>query len=234
MSYCVNCGVELAESEKSCPLCGVPVQNPAKPWEEPERHPYSRRIDRIAKRADKRYFLAVASLVLLIPVLVTVLTDFLTTGTLSWSGYVAGGVMLVLVLIFLPLAFEKPRPYFIIGADTLVVCLFLLFVAMKTGSRFFVPLAMPVTVTCGVLCIVCALIFRKTHIGFLVKGAIVFLFAGFYTVCIELFVDFYLRGVLLLNWSPYVMIPCAALALVLLILNKRVRFREELRRRFFI
>ena len=28
MSYCVNCGVELAPSEKNCPLCGTPVINP--------------------------------------------------------------------------------------------------------------------------------------------------------------------------------------------------------------
>ena len=39
MSYCVNCGVELAPSEKRCPLCGVEVVNPAKPWTEPEALP---------------------------------------------------------------------------------------------------------------------------------------------------------------------------------------------------
>ena len=26
--YCVNCGVELADSEKKCPLCGMPVFHP--------------------------------------------------------------------------------------------------------------------------------------------------------------------------------------------------------------
>ena len=31
MSYCVNCGVELARCEKKCPLCGVEAVNPASP-----------------------------------------------------------------------------------------------------------------------------------------------------------------------------------------------------------
>ena len=26
--YCVKCGVELADSEKKCPLCGTPVFHP--------------------------------------------------------------------------------------------------------------------------------------------------------------------------------------------------------------
>ena len=30
MSYCVNCGVKLAKSEKKCPLCNTPVINPNK------------------------------------------------------------------------------------------------------------------------------------------------------------------------------------------------------------
>jgi hypothetical protein len=28
MSYCVECGVKLAEYEKECPLCTTPVYNP--------------------------------------------------------------------------------------------------------------------------------------------------------------------------------------------------------------
>ena len=28
MSYCVNCGVELSQNEKKCPLCGTEVYHP--------------------------------------------------------------------------------------------------------------------------------------------------------------------------------------------------------------
>ena len=40
MSYCVNCGVELADSERRCPLCHTEVHNP--------RQPYDRKIPKHA------------------------------------------------------------------------------------------------------------------------------------------------------------------------------------------
>ena len=39
MSYCVNCGVELAASERRCPLCGVEVINPREPFDENGERP---------------------------------------------------------------------------------------------------------------------------------------------------------------------------------------------------
>ena len=44
MSYCVNCGVELDPSAKTCPLCGTPAWHPeldARPTFPPTPPPYS-------------------------------------------------------------------------------------------------------------------------------------------------------------------------------------------------
>ena len=54
MSYCVNCGVKLAPSEKKCPLCGVPVVNPRDPWVEPSHRPYPKQVERVMHRIDRR------------------------------------------------------------------------------------------------------------------------------------------------------------------------------------
>ena len=40
MSYCVNCGVELDASLKSCPLCHTPVINPRELKDTPPGFPY--------------------------------------------------------------------------------------------------------------------------------------------------------------------------------------------------
>ena len=42
MSYCVHCGVELADSEKRCPLCHTRVVDPASPDAGQGRPPYPR------------------------------------------------------------------------------------------------------------------------------------------------------------------------------------------------
>ncbi len=40
MSYCVHCGVELAESEARCPLCNTKVVDPAAPQQGNGKTPY--------------------------------------------------------------------------------------------------------------------------------------------------------------------------------------------------
>ena len=45
--YCIKCGVELADSEKRCPLCGTPVFHPDLPRNLTEPpYPADRRIRR--------------------------------------------------------------------------------------------------------------------------------------------------------------------------------------------
>ena len=48
MSYCVQCGVRLAQQEKKCPLCGTPVINP-NPQETKEDHLYPDEYQKMIK-----------------------------------------------------------------------------------------------------------------------------------------------------------------------------------------
>ena len=45
MSYCVNCGVELADSERRCPLCHTEVHNPRQPYDRKIPKPFPNRLD---------------------------------------------------------------------------------------------------------------------------------------------------------------------------------------------
>ena len=87
MSYCVNCGVELADSEKRCPLCDTEVINPRKPWREPEDFPYPRHLEPVRERANRVFFASVASLILCVPAAVTLLVliyQYLASLGVSW------------------------------------------------------------------------------------------------------------------------------------------------------
>ena len=72
--YCIKCGVELADSEKCCPLCGTVPFHPDIPREEgkplypPERYPRYP-VSRVG-------VLGVVSILLLIPALVICLIMF--------------------------------------------------------------------------------------------------------------------------------------------------------------
>ena len=84
MSYCVNCGVELADSEKYCPLCHTEVINPRSPYKEPSEFPYPRQIERIASHIDRRFFASISTFILLLPAFITILCDLLTDASLNW------------------------------------------------------------------------------------------------------------------------------------------------------
>ena len=129
MSYCVNCGVELAPSEKRCPLCGVEVVNPAKPWTEPEALPYSDNAERI-RRIDRRYLAGLISLVLLIPAIVCMFCDILD-GRLSWSLLVTGALLNVFVIFLVPMMLHRPSALLLIALDTVSTSAYLLLIRIR-------------------------------------------------------------------------------------------------------
>ena len=101
--YCVKCGVELADSEKKCPLCGTPVFHPDIPrnLSDPPFPPDRRIRPEDVNRSGILFVLTVAAL---LPALLCLLCDWRINGTLVWSGYAAGAIGLLYIVILLPSA----------------------------------------------------------------------------------------------------------------------------------
>ncbi len=232
MSYCVNCGVELADSEKSCPLCGTEVINPRKPWKEPEQAPYPYRLEPILKRADRIFFASVASLILCVPVAVTLLSDVFSDGELTWSGLVAGAAALLFVWFLLPMYFKRYYLLRLLTADCAAALAYLKLIEYSVRGAWFLPIAMPITVGASILFLLCALALRnreKLSVG--LRAACVLLAAGFVTVWINMVVSHAISGSWVPTWSIYALLPCAALAVVSVLLSRHKRFQEELHKR---
>ena len=96
--YCVKCGVELADSEKKCPLCGTPVFHPDIPrnLSEPPFPPDKRIRPEDVNRSGVLFVLTIAAL---LPALLCLLCDWRINGTLVWSGYAAGAIALLYVVL---------------------------------------------------------------------------------------------------------------------------------------
>ena len=88
MSYCVNCGVELEKSEKNCPLCGVEVINPARPYDDKAVRPYPKRLDPINARINRQFIASVLSICMAFPAVLCLAINLSLNGSLSWSLYV--------------------------------------------------------------------------------------------------------------------------------------------------
>ena len=92
--YCIKCGVELADSEKKCPLCGTVVFNPelSRPDGEPQ---YPRMPAAQPEKVNHSGIMFVVTMLFLLPIVTTLLCDWQINGKIVWSGYAVGAVILL-------------------------------------------------------------------------------------------------------------------------------------------
>ncbi len=234
MSYCVNCGVQLNQCEKYCPLCSVEVLNPKAPWEEPVERPYPRYLETLVNRIDKRYLATLIGLILMIPILITILLDILDGGGLTWSAYIVGAMALIFIFVVLPFYFKRYHTVMFLSANCAAVLLYLLFIERTNGGYWFVGLGLPITVAASLAIIILALLFTKTtRMTLLKKAAGIFFAMGLFLLLVEVFIRLNTGEPFTLKWSFYALIPCAVLGAASLILEHRKNFKEEVRRRLF-
>lgn len=238
MSYCVNCGVELAPSEEKCPLCKTSVINPTNPWKEPKEYPYPNRIETIVRHVDVQYFTLLATLLLMVPVFICLINDlFLHAGDITWSVYVVGGAGLLFVFFLLPLLLHKKRnPYVCLTLDVAALLIFLLLIDYKSdGPPWFLHLGMPLTLTLGFLAAFMTIWFKtRRPRPVLISIGLILYAAGIYTICTEMIINAYQQLSVLPHWSLYSFIPCALSGTIFILLNKHQALRENIYKRLFI
>lgn len=233
MSYCVNCGVELAATEPNCPLCGVEVVNPKEPDRKVEKGLYPP-SELVPLRFGFREFLAPLALILLVPLLICVISDLLTTSTLTWSVYVIGSMMLMYVYVFLPFVFRQHRMLICILFDWAITILFLFMIEVQSGGNWFMPIALPLSLAAGALLTIIVIVFERARLRKLVRFAIVIFGIGLYSVIINIVVEYSIYAALRINWSLYSLIACATLGILALFINRNSKLKAEAKRRFFI
>ena len=131
--YCINCGVKLADSEKKCPLCNTVVYHPDLMCGNTEPlYPQ----DKIPKtKPPSKAFNGVIIITFFIPILISIVSDWQTHQSLSWSVIVTGALILSYILFGLPFWFRKPNPVIFIPCDFVAITLYLLFINVYTNGN---------------------------------------------------------------------------------------------------
>lgn len=236
MSYCVNCGVELQKTEPRCPLCGTEVFNPAAPREESAARPYPSHVERLDRSVDRRYIASFISLLLLIPLFTTMLANILVSGALSWSYLVLGGELVFFSVFLLPMIARMPKIlYAVIDAAAIGVLLVMIQLLTKGDWSWLFLLGLPITALTSIMCWFFALMAApKCRLPVFVRFTFALACLGLLVVGIDFFIGLYNSSIYWPTWSLYVLFPCLVLASALLLLNRRARVKEEIKKRFFI
>ena len=138
--YCIKCGVELADSEKVCPLCGTRVFHPDLPRAQGEP-PYPPQAQARPEEVSHTGALFVLTVLLALPAVLSILCDWRVNGRIVWSGYSVGGAALLYVMVVLPLWFRRPNPVIFVPVDFAAIGLYLLYINFATGGHWFLTFA---------------------------------------------------------------------------------------------
>ena len=231
--YCVNCGVELADSEKVCPLCGTRVFHPDLPRREAEP-PYPTDAPARQEEISRWGVLFVVTGLALLPVVITILCDWRINGGIVWSGYVAGAIALLYVVAALPLWFRRPNPVIFVPVDFAAAILYLLYINFATGGHWFLSFAFPVAGTAGLLVTAVVALAKYVRGGYLYIFGGALILSGGWMVLIEflLGVTFQIHKGFL--WSIYPLAVCVMLGVMLLVIAVCKPLRRSLHRKFFL
>lgn len=231
--YCIKCGVELADSEKVCPLCGLKVYHPDIPKPKNIEYPYPK-FERINEQVSRFGLMMVLTVIFLLPILLTLICDISINHTVSWSGYVVGGIVTAYVIFILPLWFRRPNPVIFVPVDFAAIALFVLYADLVNRGGWFLTFAFPLITGIGI--IVTAVV---TLMKYIPKGALYviggsFIAFGLFTVLIDHLVNITFntgRGIFW-AWFPLTVLGVIGLFLIFIAICKPLR--ESLKKKFFI
>ena len=230
--YCIKCGVELADSEKKCPLCGTHVFHPQLLHPDEERlYPADLNPPRQVRPWGA---LTILTAFFLLPMFITLLCDVQLSGTVVWSGYVVGGLLVSYVMLVLPHWFRRPNPVVFVPCNFLAIGLFLFYVNWHTDGSWFLSFAFPVTGVTGLIVTAVVTLTRYIHRGrlYIYGGAALAL--GAFMPLMELLLNITLDRPVSFIWSLYPLGALVLLGATMLVIAICRPLRDSLSKRLFI
>ena len=230
--YCVNCGVQLADTEKSCPLCGTVCYHPE--ISRPEAVPLYPNTRNPQLRVSTKAVHGILLVLFLLPIFITLLCDLQLNRSVTWSGYVSCSLALAYVMFILPFWFHRPNPVIFVPCDFVGIGLLLLYINFATEGNWFLSLAFPVVG--GIALIVCTVVTLMRYVpqgGLYIFGG-AFIAMGAFMPLVEFLVHLTFDMNPHAFWSPYPLICLVLVGGLLIYLAINHNARETMERKLFI
>lgn len=229
--FCIQCGVELADSESVCPLCGLRVYHPD--VEPKPSFPTFPAVPPAKKQINAKGIRSFITLLCLLVCGILLLCNGIIHHTVSWSLYAIGGIGLAYLLVMLPGWFSHPNPVVFLLIDFAGILSYLLLVDRMTGGRWFLSFVFPCFGGLALMITATVALCRYVRRGYLFIFSGTFIAIGCFMLLIEFMghVTFGGNGFV---WSLYPLIVFCAIGLMLLIIALWPGLREALRKKLFI
>ena len=234
MSYCVNCGVELDASLKSCPLCHTPVINPnslSNTEHELSFPAYKGQVEQVSHRD----FSILLSVVLGATAIICFLLNLFLFSGANWSFPVIGTCFFVWVAFFPATLFPNISRYLSILLDGIALSLALYLITYLTlDAAWYYQIALPIVCIIIFLAELVTLLVHKLPFFILVGMLYFFLSTAILSVGIEVILDLFFYHAVSLSWSAVVLTVCIIISITLITILSLSRLRNVIRKRLHL
>ena len=230
--YCVNCGVELADTEQKCPLCQTRVFHPD--IERTKAEPLYPNGTHVKGASRPLWPQVLLSWGFLLPMLVVLLCDRQINGSITWSGYVVGALLLCYVIFVLPTWFHKPNPVIFVPCGFVAAGVYLLYINQVLGGDWFLSFAFPVVGGIGLIVTAVVTLMRYVPRGGLYIFGGMFIGLGAFMLLVEFLLNVTFHITRFIGWSLYPLVVFVLLGGLLIYLGICRPAREMMERKFFI
>ncbi len=228
--YCIKCGVQLADTEHQCPLCRTVAFHPdiqrqvTEPLYPSERYPH--------RRLRPSGWLFFASVIFLLPMLVTLVCDLHISDRITWSGYVVGALLTGYAACVLPFWFRKPNPIIFVPIGFAALEGYLLYINEATSGDWFLSFAFPVVGIIGLITTAIVTVVRCLKKGhFYIYGGGLIAYGGF-MMLLEFFIHITFHRPML-YWSILPMAVFCLMGMFLISLAISRPMRDKLAKKLF-
>ena len=230
--YCIKCGVELADSEKKCPLCGTVVYHPElEQGEGEDLYPKNVKPKRVRSRALLPAMLIFAAV---LPIIIVLLCDIKYSGQITWSGIVVGAIVTAYIVGGLPLWFRRPNPVIFIPCSGAAITLYLLYINLWMSGDWFLSFAFPVAGGITLIVTAVATLVKYVRRGYLYIYGGAFAALGGFMLLAEFLMCITFESVRFVGWSIYPLSSLIILGGFLIFLAICRPAKESMERKFFI
>jgi hypothetical protein len=235
MSYCVNCGVELEKTIKSCPLCGTEVKNPKQAIDTTSPTPYPQKRAAI-EPVDRKETALLLTIVLLAPSIACLIINYLILRHGMWSLYVTGACAIVWTFFVPSLIFKnKLHNLLYVIFDALVVIAYMYVFVLQFGNNGWLEgIAIPIILLVSLLLLILSNIYSYYNPPIIVMTMGVIGAIGVFNIGVELILNLYFKHRIYIFWSAVVAICCIMIIIPLAIIISNNKLREEVRRRLHV
>ena len=230
--YCINCGVKLADSEKRCPLCGTVPYHPDMVRQEGQALYPQDRYPQV--KVSNKTVLGAVTILMLIPIFITLICDLGIHGKITWSGFAVGGILLCYIGAVLPQWFRNPNPVIFVPCGFVAVGLYVLYIDLALHGGWFLSFAFPVVGFLGILVTAVVVLTRYTRRGelYIFGGALIAL--GAFLPLMEYLMVLTFNMPKFVGWSLYPLVALVLMGGTLIFLAICRPARETVQRKTFL